>query len=80
MILSEQKRQSFAIVTSLDARTGILGRQIAREHPRVITWTHPFSPAKMWIDGLTRLNEPLAHLRTQLEPRLPNGSSFKLGR
>ena len=31
----------------------------------VITWMHTFSPAKMWIAGLTRLDKPLAHLHTQ---------------
>ncbi|MDC0713720.1 L-arabinose isomerase [Stigmatella sp. ncwal1] len=37
----------------------------------VITWMHTFSPAKMWIAGLTRLQKPLAHLHTQTERELP---------
>jgi len=37
----------------------------------VITWMHTFSPAKMWIAGLTRLTKPLAHLHTQFNRELP---------
>src|SRR6187399_1066473 len=37
----------------------------------VITWMHTFSPAKMWIGGLTRLQKPLAHLHTQYNRELP---------
>ena len=37
----------------------------------VITWMHTFSPAKMWIAGLTRLEKPLAHLHTQYNVELP---------
>jgi L-arabinose isomerase len=39
----------------------------------VITWMHTFSPAKMWIAGLTRLQKPLAHLHTQFNRELPWG-------
>jgi L-arabinose isomerase len=39
----------------------------------VITWMHTFSPAKMWIAGLTRLQKPLAHLHTQYNSELPWG-------
>src|SRR5437667_12040116 len=37
----------------------------------VVTWMHTFSPAKMWIAGLTRLEKPLAHLHTQFNRELP---------
>jgi L-arabinose isomerase len=37
----------------------------------VVAWMHTFSPAKMWIGGLTRLEKPLAHLHTQLNRELP---------
>jgi L-arabinose isomerase len=37
----------------------------------VITWMHTFSPARMWIAGLTRLTKPLAHLHTQADRELP---------
>jgi len=39
----------------------------------VITWMHTFSPAKMWIAGLMRLEKPLAHLHTQFNRELPWG-------
>jgi L-arabinose isomerase len=37
----------------------------------VITWMHTFSPAKMWIAGLTALDKPLLHLHTQFNRDLP---------
>ena len=37
----------------------------------VITWMHTFSPAKMWIRGLTQLQKPMAHLHTQFNRELP---------
>jgi L-arabinose isomerase len=37
----------------------------------VITWMHTFSPAKMWIAGLTSLQKPLLHLHTQINSELP---------
>jgi len=40
----------------------------------VITWMHTFSPAKMWIAGLTRLGKPLLHLHTQFNRELPWGA------
>ena len=40
----------------------------------VITWMHTFSPAKMWIRGLTALQKPLCHLHTQFNQDIPWGS------
>jgi len=37
----------------------------------VIVWMHTFSPAKMWIAGLSALNRPLLHLHTQYNLSLP---------
>ena len=37
----------------------------------VIAWMHTFSPAKMWIAGLTSLQKPLLHLHTQFNRDLP---------
>ena len=31
----------------------------------LITWMHTFSPAKMWIAGLSLLKKPFLHLHTQ---------------
>ena len=40
----------------------------------LIAWMHTFSPAKMWIAGLTSLTKPLVHLHTQFNRELPWGS------
>ena len=37
----------------------------------VIAWMHTFSPAKMWIAGLSALAKPLLHLHTQANVDLP---------
>ena len=37
----------------------------------LITWMHTFSPAKMWISGLTQLKKPFAHLHTQYNREIP---------
>jgi L-arabinose isomerase len=37
----------------------------------VIAWMHTFSPAKMWIGGLSALQKPLLHLHTQFNRDLP---------
>ncbi len=37
----------------------------------VITWMHTFSPAKMWIRGLTVLRKPLLQLHTQFNRDIP---------
>src|SRR4030066_2241417 len=43
----------------------------ARKCIGLITWMHTFSPAKMWIAGLTMLQKPFAHLHTQFNRELP---------
>lgn len=37
----------------------------------IITWMHTFSPAKMWIAGLSQLRKPLLHLATQFNRDIP---------
>ncbi|WP_018467676.1 L-arabinose isomerase [Calidithermus timidus] len=37
----------------------------------LILWMHTFSPAKMWIRGLSVLNKPFVHLHTQANRDLP---------
>ncbi|WP_248926998.1 L-arabinose isomerase [Paenibacillus hamazuiensis] len=37
----------------------------------IITWMHTFSPAKMWIAGLSQLQKPLLHLATQYNRDIP---------
>jgi L-arabinose isomerase len=60
------------VVTSPDA---IL--QVCREANNasacigLVTWMHTFSPAKMWIAGLSALRKPFAHLHTQYNRDIP---------
>ncbi|MGB3851593.1 MAG: L-arabinose isomerase [Tunicatimonas sp.] len=37
----------------------------------LVTWMHTFSPAKMWIRGLSVLHQPLLHLHTQFNRDIP---------
>jgi L-arabinose isomerase len=37
----------------------------------LITWMHTFSPAKMWIAGLSVLSKPFVHLHTQFNRDIP---------
>jgi L-arabinose isomerase len=37
----------------------------------LIAWMHTFSPAKMWIKGLSILNRPFLHFHTQLNRDIP---------
>ncbi|MEN4767782.1 L-arabinose isomerase [Duffyella gerundensis] len=37
----------------------------------IITWLHTFSPAKMWIGGLSVLNKPLMQFHTQFNAEIP---------
>jgi L-arabinose isomerase len=43
----------------------------ARTCVGLVAWMHTFSPAKMWIAGLTALTKPLCHLHTQYNRDLP---------
>jgi L-arabinose isomerase len=40
----------------------------------LVLWMHTFSPAKMWITGLTTLHKPFLHLHTQFNRELPYSS------
>ena len=37
----------------------------------LVLWMHTFSPAKMWIGGLTALRKPFLHLHTQYNRDIP---------
>ena len=37
----------------------------------LILWMHTFSPAKMWIKGLSLIKKPLCHLHTQFNAEIP---------
>lgn len=38
----------------------------------IVTWCHTFSPSKMWINGLARLQKPFCHFATQYHVEIPN--------
>ena len=38
----------------------------------IITFCHTFSPSKMWINGLTKLQKPWLHFHTQYNKAIPN--------
>lgn len=40
----------------------------------LVLWMHTFSPAKMWIGGLSALQRPFLHLHTQFHRDLPWGA------
>lgn len=40
----------------------------------LVLWMHTFSPAKMWIGGLTILSKPVLHFHTQFNRDLPWGA------
>ncbi len=47
------------------------GQRRSRKVVGIITWMHTFSPAKMWIAGLSALDKPMLHLHTQANRELP---------
>jgi L-arabinose isomerase len=60
------------VLTTPDAiRSVCLEANADTECIGVIAWMHTFSPAKMWISGLTALQKPLLHLHTQHNLGLP---------
>lgn len=52
----------YSICAAANATTDCIG---------IITWMHTFSPAKMWIRGLSILKKPLLHLHTQFNRDIP---------
>ncbi len=62
------------VLTTPDAiRALCLEANAAENCVGLITWMHTFSPAKMWIAGLTQLKKPLLHLHTQYNREIPWG-------
>jgi L-arabinose isomerase len=51
-----------AVLRAADATPNCVG---------LIAWMHTFSPARMWLGGLTRLRKPLCHLHTQFNRDIP---------
>jgi L-arabinose isomerase len=60
------------VLTTSDAiRRLILDANADDDCAGIITWMHTFSPAKMWIAGLSQLQKPLLHLATQYNRDIP---------
>lgn len=60
------------VMTSADAISRLC-TEASRDNRCIglIAWMHTFSPARMWIAGLSALTKPLAHLHTQYNRSLP---------
>jgi L-arabinose isomerase len=60
------------VLTTADAITSVcLEANNAPDCAGLIAWMHTFSPAKMWISGLKRLNKPMLHFHTQFNRDIP---------
>lgn len=60
------------VLTTPDAiRELCLEANSAKNCIGLITWMHTFSPAKMWIAGLSLLKKPFVHLHTQYNREIP---------
>jgi len=60
------------VLTTADAITTLcLEANNAPQCAGIITWMHTFSPAKMWISGLSKLNKPMLHFHTQFNRDIP---------
>jgi L-arabinose isomerase len=63
-----------SVVKTSDEISTVVGEaNEARDCVGLILWMHTFSPAKMWIAGLTALQKPYLHLHTQFNRELPWG-------
>jgi L-arabinose isomerase len=62
------------VLTSADGiRAVCLEANNAPQCAGLVLWMHTFSPARMWIGGLSILRKPFAHLHTQFNRDLPWG-------
>src|SRR5262245_54069185 len=60
------------VMTGPDAiREICLAANAAPNCAGLVLWMHTFSPAKMWIGGLTALHKPFVHLHTQFNRDIP---------
>ena len=60
------------VLTTPDSVTDLLAEaNNARQCIGLVMWMHTFSPAKMWIAGLSRLTKPFCHLHTQFGRDIP---------
>ncbi len=60
------------VLTTPDSIFGLCSEaNNSRDCIGIIAWMHTFSPAKMWIRGLSVLNKPFLHFHTQLNRDIP---------
>ncbi len=60
------------VLTTADAISAVCQEaNNSSECAGLIAWMHTFSPAKMWISGLKRLQKPLLHFHTQFNRDIP---------
>lgn len=59
------------LTTPEDIRELCLQANSAKNCVGLITWMHTFSPARMWIAGLSLLRKPFLHLHTQYNREIP---------
>jgi L-arabinose isomerase len=60
------------VLTTPEAiRTLCLEANLSAACVGLATWMHTFSPAKMWIAGLSALQKPFVHLHTQFNRDIP---------
>lgn len=60
------------VVTTPEEITSLMARANESKYCiGIIAWMHTFSPAKMWINGLRKLQKPLLHLHTQFNRDIP---------
>lgn len=59
------------LTNAADIRSIMLEANSNENCAGVITWMHTFSPAKMWISGLSALQKPLLHFGTQFNRDIP---------
>jgi L-arabinose isomerase len=60
------------VLTTLEAiRDLCLEANSTKNCVGLVTWMHTFSPAKMWIAGLSLLRKPFLHLHTQFGREIP---------
>ena len=72
------KQLPYPLVYKVTAKTNQEIKDIVKEAnyddrcAGVVTWCHTFSPSKMWIDGLVKLQKPYCHFATQYNREIPN--------
>ncbi len=59
------------VKTAYEITAAIMAANASPSCVGIICWMHTFSPAKMWIDGLRKLQKPMLHLHTQFHRELP---------